>query len=396
MPPPGPIDLLSAVGEDASVANLSLLAEVVEGLSDGFVVFDPDKRLLFCNKTYRKVYEPVGDDWGAGTHIGEIARDTAIHCMGMTDPSAIDAWVDERVANFGVTMADREQDLINGRTLLIREHRLQNGLIVGTRVDITVQKQREAELQRAREQALEASLSKSAFLANMSHELRTPLNAIIGFSELIEGELFGAHTVPQYKDYATDILGSARHLKSLIDDLLDFSMIEAGRVRLVEEVFDVHPLARDCARLLTPAGQDRDVEVVTNLPDQPDWLYGDQRAVKQMLVNLTANAVRFAHPGTTVDICVGKMDGQTLLEVMDRGAGIDMSFISSRDDRRVRPESTIFSADGGRGLGLRIVESLCEMHQADFRIQLREGGGTCVSILFPADRSREESGWNPT
>lgn len=367
---------------------LELLTEAVSGLDDGFVVFDEHQMLVFCNEAYQQMYEPVGQSWGHGTYFTQIAEDTARHCMGITDPDELETWVAERVAGLGIPKPDREQAMVNGRTLLIREHRLASGLVVGIRIDITAQKQKEEELRQAREQALAANLAKSTFLANMSHELRTPLNAIIGFSEILAREQLGPHSDPNYRSYSQDILDSGEHLKSLIDDLLNYSMIEAGRVRLHEDTFELNNTVEDCARLIGPAAANRCLEVATDCPDESVWLFGDHRAVRQVILNLASNASRFGRPDTDIVLKLRQVDGRASVSVLDRGPGIDMF------ELRVRQESPLtvgsaFSQGSSRGLGLRIVESLCDLHGADFSLAHRDGGGTVATVTFPQTRTVE-------
>lgn len=367
---------------------LELLTEAVAGLDDGFVVFDQHQVLVFCNPAYQAMYSPVGETWGPGTPFLEIARDTGRGCMGITDPVELDAWVNERVSGFGIARPDREQSMTNGRTLLIREHSLASGMVVGVRIDITVQKQKESELREAREQALGANLAKSAFLANMSHELRTPLNAIIGFSEIMAKESFGPHANPSYRSYSEDILQSGVHLKSLIDDLLDYSMIESGRVRLAEEAFDVRHAVAECARLIQPAAEQGNLTVVTEMPEDGPWLKGDHRAVRQIILNLAANASRFGRADTDVILSLRKVDGQVSIRVLDRGPGVNMATVRAEQDRP-RPAGSIFSQQNSRGLGLRIVQSLCDLHQATFSLVHRDGGGTIAEVRFPIARTVE-------
>lgn len=367
---------------------LTLLTEAVSGLDDGFVVFDEEQVLVFCNEAYQQMYDPVGQGWGPGTSIVQIARETAEHCMGISDPDELETWVAERVAGMGIPRPDREQTMINGRTLLIRERRLASGLTVGIRIDITTQKQKEEELRQAREQALAANLAKSTFLANMSHELRTPLNAIIGFSEIMSREQLGLHGNPQYRIYSQDILDSGEHLKSLIDDLLNYSMIEAGRVRLTEDTFELNHTIDDCARLVEPAAGNREVCVITECPEDSVWLFGDHRAVRQIILNLASNAVRFGRPDTKVILRLQLIAGQASISVLDRGPGIDMPELRERQDSPLETAS-VFSQRTSRGLGLRIVESLCDLHGADFSLSRRDGGGTVAEVLFPTERAVE-------
>jgi signal transduction histidine kinase len=367
---------------------LELLTEAVAGLDDGFVVFDENHKLVFCNPAYQEMYDPIGVTWGPGTSIRQIARDTARFCMGIEEEAEQDRWVAERVAGMGIPRPDREQTMANGRTLLIREHRLASGLVVGVRVDITVQKLKEEELRRAREEALNASLAKSTFLANMSHELRTPLNAIIGFSEIMSNERLGAHADPRYQQYSSDILQSGQHLKSLIDDLLDYSMIESGRVRLTEEPFELNHAVAECARLIRPAAENHYLTVITECPEQSIWLHGDHRAVRQIILNLASNAARYGHADTDIILRLRQSDGMIAIHVLDRGPGIDMAFVRAQQDRP-RAAASILSQKNSRGLGLRIVQSLCDLHDARFSLKHREGGGTVAEVLFPADRTLE-------
>lgn len=376
----------SSTGAATTDPALDLLAEAVSGLDDGFVVFDSDHVLVFCNAAYQDMYDPVGKGWGPGTSFRQIAQETAEFCMGISDPGERASWVEERIAGLGIPRPDREQTMSNGRTLLIREHSLASGLIVGTRIDITAQKQRESELRRAREQALAANMAKSTFLANMSHELRTPLNAIIGFSEIMAKERFGPHGHPNYRDYAADILGSGEHLKSLIDDLLNYSMIETGRVQLREEMFELNHAIQECARLIEPTAEFRQVGVVTECPDESLWLFADQRAVRQIMLNLASNAVRLANPDTDVILRLRSQAGRIILLVLDRGPGIDKAELRRIQDSPLAAGS-IFSQQRSRGLGLRIVQSLSDLHGAVFSLSRREGGGTAAEVTFPMERT---------
>src|SRR5262249_23182126 len=161
---------------------------------------------------------------------------------------------------------------------------------------------REKQLAAALADAEAANRAKSSFLALMSHELRTPLNAIIGFSEVLSSELFGPHAVPRYRDYSTDIHGAGKHLLALINDILDLSKYEAGKMDLKCEPFAVGELFRDCQRLIAVRAQESGIDVLLDTPADLPQLDADRRRVKQILLNLLSNAIKFTPAGGHVHL----------------------------------------------------------------------------------------------
>lgn len=254
--------------------------------------------------------------------------------------------------------------------------------------DMLAQIQRHEEvLHGARHQAESASRAKSDFLANMSHELRTPLNAILGFSEVLMNEMVGPLGQPRYREYAVDIHESGQHLLALINDILDLSKVEAGRVELVDDVIDVGALVDKAVRLVADRAAQAKVEVrVLAAPDLPS-LIADERLVKQALLNLVSNAVKFTPEGGRVDVSLSlEADGGFRLGVRDTGIGIAESDIERVLTPFCQVESTLSRNYQGTGLGLPLTKSFVEMHGGTLELTSRPGEGTEVILRFPAKR----------
>jgi two-component system cell cycle sensor histidine kinase PleC len=239
----------------------------------------------------------------------------------------------------------------------------------------------------ARRRAEEASFAKSRFLATMSHELRTPLNAILGFSEVLKSELYGVHAVPAYRDYSADIHASGQHLLALINQILDLSRVESGRQELAEGRLSLAAVARECRHLLTIRAQKRDIVLTESLEDDLPPLWADERAVRQIALNLLTNAVKFTPQGGQVTIKVGWTSaGGEYLSVRDNGAGIaesEIAIVMSSFGRGVLAQK---NAEEGSGLGLPIVKGLAELHGAEFILKSKLREGTEAIVIFPPKR----------
>ncbi|MEP9378275.1 HAMP domain-containing sensor histidine kinase [Aquabacter sp. CN5-332] len=231
------------------------------------------------------------------------------------------------------------------------------------------------------------SAAKSRFLAEMSHELRTPLNAVIGFSEMMAHEVFGPHAVATYGDYARDIHASGRHLLALADDILDLARIETGHRALLETAVPLSDLAQDCAHMMRLAAAARSITLTCNAAPAAPRLWADERALRQMALNLLANAVKFTPKGGEVRLTVGAdSQGAPFLAVEDTGPGLGEAELPLDLSARHR-ESTLDPTTGrGAGLGLTIVRGLAELHGAHLMLATRMGGGTRASVVFPATR----------
>jgi signal transduction histidine kinase len=238
-----------------------------------------------------------------------------------------------------------------------------------------------ADRDRALMAAEKASRAKSEFLANMSHELRTPLNAILGFSEIVENALFGAHTSPRYGEYAGHIRSAGQHLLSIVNDILDISKIEAGQMQVRPEWIDAPGLAKDAAALFRARAQTAGVEI--SVAPGAAQLYADRRAAHQILLNLLSNAVKHTPAGGRIDVAMRQARGGVELSVADTGCGIPAEVVPRLFEPFIQTDNSFERTKGGTGLGLALVRSLARLHGGDARLSSVLGEGTTVTVVFP-------------
>ena len=244
----------------------------------------------------------------------------------------------------------------------------------------------------AKEQADLASRAKSEFLANMSHELRTPLNAIIGFSEIMKDELSGPLENPYYQEYVRDIHASANHLLEVINDILDVSKVEAGKLDLQESSFDLDSIIHSAIRLVIERAQDAGVAIVfAPDPDLPR-LYADARRVKQMLLNLLSNAVKFTATGGKVSVETQLTADGMSISVADTGIGIAADKVAGVFTPFAQVDGSLKRKYEGTGLGLSLTKGLVELHGGSITLESTLGKGTTVTLKFPNERVMMETG----
>jgi len=285
---------------------------------------------------------------------------------------------------------------INGKPVFDAEGRFMG--YRGSGRDITDQYRQQRRIEAALRQAEEASRAKSQFLANMSHELRTPLNAIIGFSEIIRDQMFGSVGVPRYVDYARDINASGTHLLALIGDILDMSRIEAGYYALDEKAIDLSAIINSALTMVRPQAERGSVLLRNLSPDTLPQLRADERVVKQVLINLLGNAVKFTPQGGTIDVVYQQMlDGSPSLTVIDTGIGIPQDRLEHIFEPFQLAKAEVARQHGGTGLGLSISKRLMELHGGSLALNSTLGSGTQAQIIFPHWRllSEAEQGWTP-
>jgi len=259
----------------------------------------------------------------------------------------------------------------------------------GTASDITDLSERERSILAAKESAEQASRSKTKFLANMSHELRTPLNAIIGFSDMMALAIHGPMGAPAYEQYAADINGSAKHLLSIINDILDIAKIEAGRLDLIEEETPVANLCEVALRLMQERANEHNVDLRFEPgPNLPNAMI-DQRAMRQVLLNLLSNAVKFTRPGGEVTLRAQlSMENELLLQVCDTGIGMREEDLDRVLEPFVQLENELTRQYDGTGLGLSLSKQLVELHGGRIGIVSKPNFGTTVTVYLPASRLR--------
>ena len=257
----------------------------------------------------------------------------------------------------------------------------------GTAHDVTENRWRERALRQAKEDAEAAARAKGEFLANMSHELRTPLNAIIGFSEIMGNEMLGPLGSEQYKGYIHDISESARHLLSMINNILDAAKLESGRMTLSEERVDADVMVKSVVRLIAPRASRAGLNLVTHTaPDLPPILV-DETKLKQVLLNLVSNAVKFTSEGGRIDIHAEVAEtGEFLFMVSDNGIGIAEEDIPQALAPFGQVDTRISRKFEGTGLGLPLAKSLTELHGGTFKLISQPGVGTTVTLRLPKHR----------
>jgi two-component system cell cycle sensor histidine kinase PleC len=240
----------------------------------------------------------------------------------------------------------------------------------------------------AREDALRASRAKSAFLANMSHELRTPLNAIIGFSELLEKHYAGGLNDRQ-GEYVGDIRRAGHHLLALINDILDLSKAEAGKLQLVEEEFNLDAVLASASRMVEPRVRSQNLTLIHRPSQQPIRIFADAQKVTQVAINLLSNAVKFTPAGGHIEISSGLDDRCCpIFSVSDTGIGIEADEIENVLQPFERGRKPAANAQEGTGIGLPIAKSFVELHGGMLTLNSAPRVGTTVTVRFPAARSR--------
>ncbi len=366
-------------------AEARLLQTTLENIGEGLSVFDGQGRLIAWNSRFCELLE-LPPDLTAGALLRDILMLQAVRGeFGRGDPSAE---VAKRLELFYRDVpTTKERVTPRGRVLQIRRRAMPDGAVVSVYSDITDLKASERKLIQARSQAEMANRAKSEFLANMSHELRTPLNAIIGFSEIIAHELFGPIGNEKYLDYMKDIHKSSLHLLAIINDVLDMSKIEAGKLELSKEPLHLQNVIGEVIRMMRERAESRGIELVPKLLEEEVEIWADERAMKQIFLNLLSNAIKFSKAGGKVCIrIVADRPDLAVVEFEDHGIGMN----EEEQERALLPfgqakPSTTHNY-GGTGLGLPITKGLIEAHGGKLAIESRTGQGTTVRVSLPTER----------
>ncbi len=386
------------------------LRDAIETIPEAFVLWDASDRLVLCNSHFQRLHKLPdtavipGTSYETIIEVGSMPEvRTRLHESGDRAPG-------------GRTF---EAQLEDGSWLHISERRTKDGGYVSVGTDITRIKEHEQKLvdndlrlratvidlkrsqaalerqtieladlaekyQREKTRAEEANQTKSKFLANMSHELRTPLNAIIGFSEIMGSGMFGALGSEKYQEYCHDILTSGHYLLEVINDILDMSKIEAGRMKLDLEPLDLSQTLAESLRVVSGRAQHKqltlDADIEGTIP-----VVADRRATKQILVNLLSNAVKFTPEGGKVIVRSRVLEDKVLLMIADTGIGIPSQSLARLGRPFEQVESQLTKSYHGSGLGLAIARSLTRLHGGSMKLRSRLDVGTVVCVTLPRD-----------
>jgi two-component system cell cycle sensor histidine kinase PleC len=388
------------------------LRDAIETIPEAFVVWDAQNRLVLCNSNFQELHNLPDEAIKAGASYESVVA------------AGRKPVVRSKVTSEGQSPGARtfEAQLDDGRWLHISERRTKDGGYVSVGTDITNIKRHEEKLMESEKRLMatvadlrhsqqklerqaeevadlaekyaeektraeEANQAKSKFLANMSHELRTPLNAIIGFSEIMESGMFGPLGSDKYREYCSDIHQSGQYLLDVINDILDMSKIEAGRIRLDAEPIELEPFLNDAMRVVSGRANDKRLKLTARIGGGIR-LSADHRLLKQIMLNLLSNAVKFTPEGGRVTIRARKtLGGWVSISIADTGIGIPEEALARLGRPFEQVESQLTKSHQGSGLGLAIAKSLTELHHGSMRIHSTPGRGTMVLLRLPINRT---------
>ena len=350
--------------------STQLLRGSIEALDDAFALFDPDDRLVLCNQRYRELYPLCADMMVPGNTFEQIVRAGAERGQYAGVVGRVDEWVAERLTIHRNPTAPLTQRQGDGRILRVVERRMPDGHTVGFRSDIT-------ELTRATEDAQAASRAKSQFLANMSHEIRTPMNAILGMLSLLRK----TEMTTRQADYAGKTESAARSLLGILNEILDFSKIEAGKMDLDPQPFRSDELMRELSVILSANLGAKPIEVLFDVdPGLPRALVGDSMRLKQVLINLAGNAIKFTERGeVTVSVSVAERTAEAVsvqIAVQDTGIGIAPENLARIFSGFTQAEASTTRRFGGTGLGVAISQRLVALMGGELKLESELGRGS--------------------
>ena len=378
--------------EEALRASEERYALAMEGASEGMWDWDIPAGTIFLSKHFGIMFgfdmaelDSRQRNWLEAIHPGDRERyrtEIVDHLKGKTEHFECE---------YRVKTETGEYRWVLDRGLALRGPDGKAYRMAGSLTDITDRKTAVAALKQAKEVAETANRTKSEFLANMSHELRTPLNAIIGFSEIIREELFGPLGNTHYGEYIQDIHESGTHLLGLINDILDVSKLEAGKIDLRDEDCNVAQVVEGVVRFVRERADHGKVELVLDGLDTLPNLRADEKRLKQILLNLLSNAIKFTPPGGRVTIRgqAGDADDPLVIAIADTGIGIAPRDIPRALMPFAQIDSQLSRRYEGTGLGLPLTKSLVELFGGTLEIESELGAGTTVSVTFPAARVQQ-------
>jgi adenylate cyclase len=361
------------------------LTDAIETISEGFSLYDADDKLIVCNSRYKTLFASHIDLTKPGTSFEAIIRAASERGLIGGAEGRREAWLAERIAQHRAASGTHIQHRSDGRWIQVNERKTAEGGVVATYADITELKQHEAELQKARDAAQDASRTKSSFLANMSHELRTPLNAIIGVTEMLQEDARDLKRDDEVEPLDR-VLRASRHLLALINDILDLSKIEAGKMELSLESFAVVPLIDDVVKTLETLAAKNGNRVIVDCNPKVGTINADQMRLRQALLNLASNAHKFTERGTVTIAADRWQEGDrewVTISLSDTGIGMTAEQVGKLFQEFSQADASTTRKYGGTGLGLAISRRFCQMMGGDITVKSEPGRGSTFTIRLP-------------
>jgi PAS domain S-box-containing protein len=369
----------------------SRLASAIEAISEGFVIYDADDRLVMCNSALREQFSFLTDKLVPGAKFEDLIYYAAANGHFDTQGEDPERWVQHQIAERRAS--DEAETLVrfaDGRWMLRRERRTPQGEMIGIRSDVTKFKQQEAALEEAREKAEAADRAKSEFVANISHELRTPINGIMGFTQLMLMDELS----DKQRERAEIVQSSSEHLLQLVNDLLDLSRITSNSIELTPEVFDLPELLRETVRLLKPLAEAKGLDLRADIAlPEGATIKADRARMRQILFNVIGNGINYTTEGS-VTMSARAEDGGVVFDVADTGPGIAPDKLEAIFDRFVRAENASAQSSGA-GLGLTITKGLVELMDGVIDATSSPGNGAIFTVRLPLPVSEPVPGSEP-
>ncbi len=371
--------------EERTRAAEQRLRDAVESLSDGFALYDSEDRLVLYNRKWLELYGYSEQEVRPGVLYEDLVRLDAAHGAVAGDA---DSYVRQRLAYRRRFKGSFDIQLRDGRWITIREGETSDGGIVGIQTDITDRMETIESLLAEKAAVEAASQSRAEFMVKTSHELRTPLNAIVGFGEIIKSASFGPIGNPRYQEYAGDIVAAAEHVLGLIKNLLDHARVESGAEELQEEIIDIAEAVRAALVFVRETAASKHIAIELCLADDLPKLRADPGKLKQILLNLLANGVKFTSIGGRLIVVVrANTDEGFVFEIADTGPGIDDPDIEHALREYGQVRKTGFAVEEGTGLGLPLAAALATLHDGALELDSVVGFGTLVTVRLPWERA---------
>lgn len=374
---PGNLSKMLHILSVNQIRNERRFRDAIEALEDGFIIFDNQQKVAVYNQNFISLYPELTDIIREGTRYKDLSNNQTVRAL-VKDPELLD------IDKLRINAPERIIELTDGRWIKMVERPMRDGGIVGFHIDITDLKRNELQLIEARQKAEMANLVKSKFLANVSHEVRTPLNGIMGLLDvLLEDETLST----QQQFYLSTMLESSNSLLKILNDILDISKIEAGKLELITEQFNLNETLDSACRLMSTNAKSSGLALEQSLPDRDLTLLGDHGRLRQLVLNILSNAIKFTSKGkvyleTNYEI-ISDTDANVVITIQDTGIGIPQSMLQHILEPFTQVDSSANKQHSGTGLGLAISNNLVKLMGGTLTIQSEEQLGTKIIINLP-------------